>query len=100
MMVKKKLNLIFMFFNPGFNNFTMMDTQIIQNQIYFPAGVFNQTPKELYKDLRVHSFIVDHEPNLALIGDRGNQIDSFALCTKPGRTFTMFFIAGLITWAT
>ena len=56
-MQKEKLNFIFMFLNPGLNNFAMMNTQIIQYQIDLSPGILNQTLKKLDKQLRVHSFL-------------------------------------------
>lgn len=81
-MAKEQLNFIFMFLNPGFDVFTMMDSQIIQNQIYLTISILDQALKEFDEKLRVHCLFVDHETNLALIGNRGDQIDPFTPCTQ------------------
>ena len=55
----------------------MMNTKVIENQEYLLFGILDQPAQKLYESLGIHCALVDHESNHALIGDRGNQIDSF-----------------------
>jgi len=57
---KENLDLIFMIVNPCLENFAVMNTQIIQNQIYLAIGIFDQSFQELDKQLRIHSIFVNH----------------------------------------
>ncbi len=65
-----------MLLNPIFDNIAVMNTQIIENQINFFPGIFDQAITEFYEYLRVHSFIVKHEPYFPLVGNRGDQADT------------------------
>jgi hypothetical protein len=72
----------------------MMNTQFVQNQKYLLVGILNQSFAKIDKSLRVHCLIVDHETNLTLIGNRGDQVDSFLFGIEPySRVLTSWGIA-------
>ena len=83
-----------MLIDPVFDNMTMMNSQIVQNQKYLFVGIFYQSFAKFDKGLRVHCLIVDHETDFTLIGNRRDQVDPFPFCIEPyGRRFSSWRIA-------
>ena len=64
---KEQFDFVFMLIDPVFDNMTMMNSQIVQNQKYLFVGILYQSFAELDKGLRVHCLIVDHETHFALL---------------------------------
>ena len=67
-----------MFFQPVSNDVAMMNFQVVNNQKDFLVSIFNQPIHKLDQRLGIHFVFVNHEAYFSLIGDRRNQIDSFA----------------------
>ena len=80
-----------MLIDPVFDNMTMMNSQIVQNQKYLFVGIFYQSFAKFDKSLRVHCLIVDHETDFTLIGNRRDQVDPFLFCIEPNSR-------GLTSW--
>jgi len=74
--------MILVLFQPFFHQLAMMNTQIVKNQKDFMTNVFDQPFQESNESFRIHVVLVDHKADLALIRDRGNQVDSFTLGWK------------------
>ena len=72
----------------------MMNSQVVQYQEHLFVGILYQSFTKFDKGLRVHCLFVDHEANLALIGNRRNQVDPIPFGIKPySRRFSPWSIA-------
>ena len=91
---KEQFDFVFMLIDPVFDNMTMMNSQIVQNQKHLFVGIFYQSFAKFDKGLRVHCLIVNHETDFTLIGNRRDQVDPFLFCIEPyGRRFSPWRIA-------
>ena len=83
-----------MLLNPLFDFVRMMNTQIVQNQIDFSTGIFDQPATKPNERLRVHGLVVNHKTNFALIRNSGDQINFVSFCIEPdSRRFPFWRIA-------
>lgn len=78
-----------------------MNTKIIQNQIDLSVGIFDQSFKKRNNQLITHGIFVNHESNLTPVGNRRDQLDSFAFCTQAdvrcfSLDFCVLYIFGII----
>jgi len=69
------LDLLKVLFQPLVYQFAVMHSQIVDNQKHLAAHILDQPSHKSNQGLGVHGISVDHEPDLALIGDGGDQID-------------------------
>lgn len=70
----------------------MMNAQIVQNQKYLFVSILDQSFAKFDEGLRIHCSVVDHETNLTLVGNRGNQVDPFLFRIEPNNR-------GLASWS-
>ena len=67
------------------NDFTMMNSKIIKNQINFVPDIFYQPLQKFDQRLGVHRIAIDHKTHFALVGDRGNQVDALFFSRQSNR---------------
>ena len=72
----ENLYFLLMVFEPFFNFFTVMGTQIIQNQKNLMVRVFNQPTHKFNQELAGHVVPVHHKSDQALVGDGRDHIDT------------------------
>ena len=64
---------------PSLNQFTVVNLQIVKDEIDFATRILDQPMHESYQALAVHVLFVEHEPDLALVGDGRDHVDSVLL---------------------
>ena len=74
---KEKFNLIFTLRNPFFNDFSVMNFEIIQNQKNFSVVTFNQTTEKFNQKLLRQSVGITHKFAMTLSIYCGDHIDFF-----------------------
>ncbi len=67
-------NLLFVFLKPVCDHPTVVDLQVVEDQIHLPASILNKPSHKGNQALAVHGVLVEHEPDLALVGDGGDHI--------------------------
>ena len=77
---EEELDLLLVFFQPGRNEFSMMNLQIVQNQKYLSLRCGNQAPHKLDQPPLIHVLLVHHKADIALAADCRNHIDPLPLC--------------------
>lgn len=71
----ENLYLLFMLLQPRLNELAVVDFEIIQNKDYLLVNILDQSGHELDEDSRGHVFSVQHESDLAVIGDCRHHIN-------------------------
>lgn len=85
------LYLFFMFFQPLFNIFAMMNMKVIQNQKNFTPGIFDQPEHKGDQKIGVHSTPVHHKSHFALVGNGGDHADMAFLGNQVDNRFFSFW---------
>lgn len=62
-------DLVLVLLQPLFDEFAMVNSQVVQNQIYFSTNILGQPAHKGYQALAVHVVAVEHESDFALIAD-------------------------------
>ncbi len=60
-----------------------MDPQVVEDQKHLSPSICDQALHEIDQDLGIHSAIENPEADFAPVGDRGDQVDRFALGVEP-----------------
>jgi hypothetical protein len=83
----KHSNLLSLLLKPLVYKFAVMRPQVVDNQKHLAAYIFDQPSQKSNQCLGVHRIPIDHETDLALIGDRGDQVDPLGFGWQSDRRF-------------